>query len=536
MTSAEIVSLVKKLELFSENKTQKAKESHFWAAEQALAHKNSVAEAGGGEEAVRHYHAAGKMTVRERIATCLDPGTFREIDKFVGKTILGDGVVGGCGLIHGRNVFIFGWDFTVIAGTCGHDNANKIVKLHDIALREGCPIIGLNDSGGARIQEGMLSLAAYSRIFYGNAAKLSGRVPQISLIMGNCAGGAVYSPAMTDLIIMTQYSFMAITGPIVLKAATGVEVSAGDLGGAHVQEGSAGVVHLVARDDLEALSMVRDFLGFLPQNFHEKPPVAPSADPIDRPAEICARVLDTAGENAFDMRVVIADILDDGYYFELQKNFAPNISIGLGRIAGIPVGVIANNSRYHAGCLDIDSSCKAARFVNMCNLFNIPIVNFVDVPGFLPALEQERGGIIRHGSKLLFAQCVADVPKIAIVIRKAFGGAYCVMLSKDICTDRVFAVPSASLAVMGATGAVDVLCRREFSRLQDPKAREQRRQELIAQYNEEHLHPWEAAQVGKIDEVVSAFHLRQAVARELPSLFANYRPPREDRKYPNIPL
>jgi propionyl-CoA carboxylase beta chain len=444
--------------------------------------------------------------------------------------------VGGWGYIHGRKTFIFAWDFTIIGGTCGHDNANKIIKLQSMALKEGCPIIGLNDSAGARIQEGMLSLAAYSRIFYGNSARLSGRVPQISLIMGNCAGGAVYSPAMTDIIIMTDYSFMAITGPIVLKAATGIDVKATELGGAKIQEEMSGVVHLTAPDDHRALALAREFLRFVPQNFREKPRMLSTNDPGERPTRVSYEVLKGAGDNAFDMRVIVTDVLDDGYYFELQKNFAPNISIGLGSVAGIPLGVIANNSKYHAGCLDINSSCKAARFVNFCNLFNIPILNFVDVPGFLPALEQEQRGIIRHGSKLLFAQCVADVPKISLLIRKAFGGAYCVMLSKDIQADRVFALPSAKLAVMGAEGAVDVIYRRELDALPDPKLREKRRQELIAQYNQEHLHPWEAAQVGKIDEVIHATDLRRAIARELPSLFASYCPCQEDRKYPNIPL
>jgi propionyl-CoA carboxylase beta chain len=529
-------SLVKRLRLFPSSDKAKILQGSFTQAEQALQEKLKLAETGGGEVAIRRYHATGKMTARERIQACLDPNTFNEIDKFVGKTILGDGVVGGWGLVHDRKTFIFAWDFTIIAGTCGHDNANKIVKLHDMALKEGCPLIGINDSAGARIQEGMLSLAAYSRIFYGNSAKLSGRIPQISLIMGNCAGGAVYSPAMTDLIIMTDYSFMAITGPIVLKAATGVSVKASELGGARIQEESAGLVHLTAPDDLKALQFVREFLSFVPQNFREKPLIQPTTDPWDRPTEVSHEILQAIEDNAFDMRVIVTDVLDDGYYFELQKNFAPNISTGFGRVVGIPVGVIANNSKYHAGCLDINSSCKAARFVNFCNLFNIPILNFVDVPGFLPSLEQERGGIIRHGSKLLFAQCVADVPKISLIIRKSFGGAYCVMLSRDIHADRAFALPSAQIAVMGGAGAVDVVYRRELTAIQDEKQREKRRQELIVLYNKEHLNPWEAAQAGKIDDVIAATQLRRAVAQELPSLFASYRPAQADRKYPNIPL
>lgn len=418
-----------------------------------------------------------------------------------------------------KKIFIFAWDFTVIAGTCGHDNANKIVKIHDLAQKERCPIIGLNDSGGARIQEGMLSLAAYSRIFYGNSSKLSGRVPQISLIMGNCAGGAVYSPAMTDFIIMTQNSFMAITGPVVLKAATGIEVTAKELGGAEVQEENSGVVHISTPDDRTALNCTREMLEFLPQNYREKPDIIQTKDPLCRPTTFSEKILETAGESSFDMRCIVVDVLDDRYYFEIQKNFARNITIGFGRIAGISVGIIGNNSRYKAGCLDIDASCKAARFVNFCNIFNIPIINFVDVPGFFPSLEQEKGGIIRHGAKLLFAQCIADIPKISIIVRKSFGGAYCVMLSKDIKADRVFSLPSASLAVMGAAGAVDIIYRRDLLAIKDKKQREEKRQSLIDQYNETHLNPWEAAREGKIDEIIYPSQMREVLTRELPSLF-----------------
>lgn len=531
----EIAPLVKRLNLFPQTNSKKGKDS-FAEAENELFEKAKAAECGGGEVSLLRSHASGKMTARERIHDCLDSGSFQEIDKFVGRTIPGDGVVGGWGYVHGRKTFIFAWDFSIVGGTCGHDNSNKVLKLQNMALQEGCPIIGINDSAGARIQEGMLSLAAYSRIFYGNSSKLSGRVPQVSMIMGNCAGGAVYSPAMTDLIVMTDYSFMAITGPIVLKAATGIDVKASDLGGSKVQEESSGVVHLTAEDDSRAIALVREFLHFVPQNFREKPPVLSTNDPWDRPTEISHAVLKEAGSNAFDMRVIVADVMDNGLYWEIQKNFAPNISIGFGRISGIPVGVIANNSKYHAGCLDINSSCKAARFVNFCNIFNIPIINFVDVPGFLPSLEQEQGGIIRHGAKLLFSQCIANVPKISLIIRKAFGGAYCVMLSKDIQADRVFALPSAKLAVMGGEGAVDVVYRRELDKIIDPAEREKKRQDLIEVYNKEHLHPWEAAQEGKIDKVIHAWELRQTIACELPSLFASYRPPQNDRKYPNIPL
>ncbi|WP_372366619.1 acyl-CoA carboxylase subunit beta [Candidatus Uabimicrobium sp. HlEnr_7] len=526
--------LVKKLQLFC--KEEETTSSIFALKERLFAEKQSLAQQGGGKKAVRVYHSSGKKTARERIQSCVDGEAFYEIDKFVGKTILGDGVITGWGFVKGRKTFLVSWDFTVIAGTCGHDNANKVVKIQEMALKEKCPLIVLNDSGGARIQEGMLSLAAYSRIFYGNSSKLSGRVPQISLIMGNCAGGAVYSPAMTDLIIMTEKSFMAITGPVVLKAATGVEVKASDLGGAHIQEESAGVVHLVAKDDDHALHLAQEFLSFLPQNYSQKPDIKATEDAYDRETKITYELLKEVGDNAFDMRVVIKDVVDDGYFFEIQKKFAPNVSVGFARVAGVPIGIIANNSRYKAGCLDIDSSCKAAKFVNLCNLFNIPIVNFVDVPGFLAALEQERGGIIRHGAKLLFAQCVATVPKISLIIRKSFGGAYCVMLSKDIHTDRVYSLPNATLAVMGAEGAVDVIHRKMLMSIADEKQRQEKRQQLIDQYNEEHLNPWEAAQYGKVDDVIEVKNLRRVLSRELPSLFASYEPPIVDRKFPNIPL
>ncbi|BBM83498.1 acyl-CoA carboxylase subunit beta [Candidatus Uabimicrobium amorphum] len=525
---------VKELKLFTAK--EKAANSTFAAKENLFSEKRSLAKKGGGERAVRVYHGSGKKTARERIQSCVDGGAFYEIDQFVGKTILGDGVVTGWGFVKGRKTFFVSWDFTIIAGTCGHDNASKVVKIQEMALKEKCPLVVLNDSGGARIQEGMLSLAAYSRIFYGNSSKLSGRVPQVSLIMGNCAGGAVYSPAMTDLIIMTEKSFMAITGPVVLKAATGVDVKASELGGAHIQEEHAGVVHLVAKDDDDALRMAQKFLSFLPQSHREKPLVKDTADCSERETKVTYELLKEVGENAFDMRVVIKDVVDDGYYFEIQKNFAPNVSVGFARVAGVPIGIIANNSRYKAGCLDIDSSCKAAKFVNLCNLFNVPIVNFVDVPGFLAALEQERGGIIRHGAKLLFAQCIATVPKISLIIRKSFGGAYCVMLSKDIHTDRVYALPNATLAVMGAEGAVDVIHRKMLAGIEDKDERQKKRQELIDQYNEEHLNPWEAAQYGKVDDVIEAKNLRRVVARELPQLFRSYEPPVADRKYPNIPL
>ncbi len=534
--NSDISSIIADLELFPPEQKQESQDP-FVASHDVLKEKNQIAEQGGGDLAIRRYHQKHKMTARERIEYCLDADTFHEIDKFVGKTTLGDGIVGGWGLIQGRKTFIFAWDFTVIAGTCGYDNAGKVVKLQDMALKEKCPIIGINDSGGARIQEGMLSLAAYSRIFYGNSAKLSGRIPQISLIMGNCAGGAVYSPAMTDLIIMTDYSFMAITGPIVLKAATGVDVKASDLGGARIQEQESGVVHLTAPDDRKALDMAKEFFSFLPSNFREKPAVLDSkSDPANRLTTFSYDLLQGAGENAFDIRVLIKDVVDNSHYFELQKNYAPNVSIGFARISGIPIGIIANNSRYQAGCLDINSSCKAARFVNLCNLFNIPIINFVDVPGFLASLEQERGGIIRHGAKLLFSQCVADVPKISIIVRKSFGGAYCVMLSKDIQADRVFAVPSSVSAVMGASGAVDVIYRKELQKCANPEARAIKRQKLIDQYNKEHLNPWGAAGFGKIDEVIPADQIRIALTQELPHLFSSYQPPKDDRKFPNIPL
>ncbi len=443
-----------------------------------LRQRNRRAELGGGEERVRRQHKAGKKVARERLELLLDRDTFAEIDKFVvhqcpdfgmeEQKVLGDGVVTGSGRIHGRPVFVFAQDFTVFGGSLSGAYARKICKILDLAVKTGVPIIGLNDSGGARIQEGVVSLAGYADIFLRNTLA-SGVVPQISAVMGPCAGGAVYSPAITDFVFMVKNSsYMFVTGPDVIKAVTHEEVSAEELGGAGTHAGTSGVAHFAAESEEECLALIRELLTFLPQNNLEDPPLQATTDPVDRIDETLQSVVPDQPDKPYDMKDIIRTVLDDHYFFEVHAEYAPNIVVGFGRLGGRPVGIVANQPAHLAGCLDINASLKGARFVRFCDCFNVPLVTFEDVPGFLPGTAQEYGGIIKHGAKLLFAYCEATVPKLTVITRKAYGGAYCVMSSKHIRGDANFAYPTAEIAVMGPDGAVNILYRRELEEATDP--------------------------------------------------------------------
>src|SRR5262245_52377216 len=445
---------------------------------------------GGGEERVRRQHKAGKKTARERLDILLDAGSFLEVDQFVvhqsrdfgmaEQRILGDGVVTGSGRIHGRPVFAFAQDFTVFGGSLSEAYARKICKVMDLAMKTGVPIIGLNDSGGARIQEGVVSLAAYADIFL-RTTLASGVVPQISAVMGPCAGGAVYSPAITDFVFMVKHSsYMFVTGPDVIKAVTHEEVSAEELGGATAHGTTSGVAHFAADSEEECLALIRELLTFLPQNNLEDPPLRPTQDPPDRRDDVLQTIVPEQPNKPYDMKDIIGTVVDDHYVFEVQGSFAPNLIIGFGRLGGRPVGIVANQPAHLAGCLDINASIKGARFVRFCDCFNIPLLTFEDVPGFLPGTAQEYGGIIKHGAKLLFAYCEATVPKLTVITRKAYGGAYCVMSSKHIRGDVNLAFPTAEIAVMGPEGAVNILYKREMDasldqqELRDEKTREYR--------------------------------------------------------------
>ncbi|HYK21046.1 MAG TPA: acyl-CoA carboxylase subunit beta, partial [Pyrinomonadaceae bacterium] len=445
-----------------------------------LRERSVQAEQGGGGARIEKQHEAGKMTARERIEFLLDEGSFEEFDKLVvhrskdfgleKQLYPGDGVVTGHGLIDGRNVFVFAQDFTVFGGSLSETHAEKICKVMDLAMKVGAPIVGLNDSGGARIQEGVVSLGGYADIFLRNTLA-SGVVPQISCIMGPCAGGAVYSPAITDFNIMVKdTSYMFITGPDVIKTVTHEEVTKEELGGAVTHNSVSGVAHFAADSDEHALRIVRELLSFIPSNNLEDPPRVEVTDPIDRVEPKLNEIVPEASNRPYDIRQVINHVVDDGYFFEVQQMFAPNICIGFARLGGRPVGVVANQPAYLAGVLDIDASVKGARFVRFCDCFNIPLVTFEDVPGFLPGVSQEHGGIITHGAKLLYAFAEATVPKLTVITRKAYGGAYCVMASKHIRTDVNFAWPTAEIAVMGAEGAVGILYRRELKEAQDKES------------------------------------------------------------------
>ncbi len=503
---------------------------------------NEQAEKGGGEHRINRQHDAGKMTARERIDLFLDPGTFVELDKLVthrcsdfdmeSKKIPGDGVVTGYGKVDGRTVYVFAQDFTVFGGSLSGAYAQKICKVMDMAMRNGAPVIGLNDSGGARIQEGVVSLAGYADIFYRNV-RASGVVPQISAIMGPCAGGAVYSPAITDFIFMVQEtSYMFITGPDVVKTVTSQEVTKQDLGGAHVHSETSGVSHFEAGNEEECIAKIRELLSFLPSNNAEDPPHVPTDDPIDREEDKLDTLVPENPSRPYDMTEVIEAVVDDGYFFEVQEQYARNLVIGFARLSGHSVGIVANQPAHLAGVLDINSSVTGARFVRFCDAFNIPLITLVDVPGFLPGVDQEYGGIIKHGAKLLYAFAEATVPKITLITRKAYGGAYDVMSSKHIGADINLCYPTGEIAVMGPNGAVNIIFRKELAEADDPAAR---KDELVEEYRETFANPFKAAELGYIDEVILPTKTRKRLIQSL-EMLQNKRDTLPPKKHGNIPL
>lgn len=503
---------------------------------------NKRAEESGGKAKIDKQHQLGKFTARERINFLLDEGTFEEFDKFVThrcndfemekQIYLGDGVVTGYGYIDGRPVYVFANDFTVFGGSLSEAFGEKICKIMDLAMKNGCPVIGLNDSGGARIQEGVVSLAAYAEIFLRNTLA-SGVVPQISAIMGPCAGGAVYSPAITDFTIMVkESSYMFITGPEVIKTVTHEEVTPEQLGGAMTHATRSGVAHFAAEDEDHSFEIIRELLSFIPQNNLEDPPFKDTDDPIDRQDEELNNIIPANPNKPYDIRDIITRVADDTYFFEVQPHYAQNIIIGYMRLGGKSVGVIANQPAVLAGCLDIDASIKAARFVRFCDAFNIPLVVFEDVPGFLPGINQEYGGIIKHGAKLLYAFSEATVPKITVVTRKAYGGAYCVMNSKQIRADLNLAYLSAELAVMGPEGAVNIIYRKELLKSDNP---EEFRIQKVDEYRKLFTSPYVAAQRGYIDQIIEPKQTRPKLIKAL-LLLENKRDKNPPKKHGNIPL
>jgi len=507
-----------------------------------LAERGVEAASASGEKAVARQRERGKLLARERLERLLDPGSFVELDRFVRHRETefgmaetrpwGDAVVTGYGTVFGRPVCVFSQDFTVFGGSLSEVFAEKICKVMDMAVKVGCPVVGINDSGGARIQEGVVSLAGYAEIFWRNV-QASGVVPQLSLVLGPCAGGAVYSPAITDFVLMAEgTSYMFITGPDVVKTVTGEEVSFEELGGAHTHASRSGVAHLVASDEDAVLEDARYLLTFLPQNNLESPPYAAPADPIERESAELDTLIPDAPNRPYDMKRVVGLVVDDGAFLELQPEFAPNIVCGFARLGGHAVGVVGNQPAALAGVLDIDASVKAARFVRTCDAFNVPLVTFVDVPGFLPGTAQEWNGIIRHGAKLLYAFAEATVPKLTVITRKAYGGAYDVMSSKHIRADVNLAWPTAEVAVMGPDGAVNIVFRKELEDVDDPDAR---RAELIADYKERFANPYAAAERGYVDDVIEPRRTRPALIRAL-ELHLTKREPGPKRKHGNIPL
>jgi propionyl-CoA carboxylase beta chain len=505
-----------------------------------LKQRSAAAEEGGGKARLDKQRSTGKMTARERIDFFLDEGSFEEFDKFVEhrstdfglaeQQYPGDGVITGHGLVDGREVFVFAQDFTVFGGSLSETHAEKICKIMDLAMKVGAPVIGLNDSGGARIQEGVVSLGGYADIFLRNTLA-SGVVPQISCIMGPCAGGAVYSPAITDFNIMVKdTSYMFITGPDVIKTVTHEDVTKDELGGAMTHNAKSGVAHFAADSDEQALRLTRELLSFIPSNNLENPPFVETTDPSDRADESLNAAVPQSSNQPYDIRDIIHSVVDDGYFFEVQEHFAANIVIGFARLGGFSVGIVANQPAFLAGVLDIDASTKAARFVRFCDCFNIPLITFEDVPGFLPGVNQEHFGIIRHGAKLLYAFAEATVPKITVITRKAYGGAYCVMASKHIRTDINFAYPTAEIAVMGAEGAVGVLYRREIA-----DHDETYRKSKVAEFEQKFANPYVAAKRGFIDEVIEPKFTRPKLIRAL-SLLKNKRDSNPPKKHGNIPL
>ncbi|MFO0584836.1 MAG: carboxyl transferase domain-containing protein [Anaeromyxobacter sp.] len=500
------------------------------------------AELGGGEDRIAKQHESGKLTARERIELFLDPGTFVEMDKF--KThrcidfgmekqkVYGDGVVTGYGLVEGRQVFVFAQDFTVFGGSLSGAFAQKICKVMDLAMEVGCPVVGLNDSGGARIQEGVESLAGYADIFLRNTLA-SGVVPQISVVLGPCAGGAVYSPAITDFIYMVKdTSYMFITGPEVIKTVTHEDVTKEDLGGAKAHSTRSGVAHFALDDEPATIASVRELLSYLPLNNTDDPPAQPCNDPVSRRDEALKTLVPENPNKPYDIKEVIKAIVDDHHFYEVAEHYAMNIIIGFCRLNGRPVGVVANQPQMLAGVLDINASVKAARFVRFCDAFNIPLLTLVDVPGFLPGTDQEWGGIIKHGAKLLYAFAEATVPKVTVITRKAYGGAYDVMASKHIRADVNLAWPSAEIAVMGPDGAVNIIFRKELAGAKDPVAERAR---LVAEYREKFANPYKAAELGYVDEVIRPEDTRPRIIRAF-EMLRTKRQENPPRKHGNIPL
>jgi acetyl-CoA carboxylase carboxyltransferase component len=504
--------------------------------------KKAAAKLGGGEERIARQHARGRMTAHERLELLLDKGSFREMDVFVthdsndfglgDQKILGDGVVTGYGTINGRLVYVYSQDFTVFGGSVSRAHAMKICKIMDMAMKNGAPIIGLNDSGGARIQEGVHSLAGYAEIFYRNVIA-SGVVPQISLIMGPCAGGAVYSPAITDFVVMVKdTSHMFVTGPDVIKAVTHEDVTFEQLGGASVHAGKSGVAHFAAENEEDALFLAQQLVGYLPANNMDDPPVVPAQDdPLRQAPELDSIIPDTPNK-PYDMKTVIKHIVDDGQFLEVHEHWATNVLVGFSRLGGRPVGIVANQPAILAGVLDVDASQKAARFVRFCDAFNIPLIVLEDVPGFMPGLTQEHGGIIRHGAKLLYAFAEATVPKLTVIVRKSYGGAYCVMNPRHVGADLVLAWPSAEIAVMGPDGAVNVIFRREISQAEDPVAR---KAELVEDYRSRFANPYVAASAGFIDNVIEPHETRPRLINAL-EMLRNKQAHLPPKKHGNIPL
>ncbi len=503
---------------------------------QDFKNKNKAAELGGGEKAIEKQKNAGKQTARERINMLLDDDTFVEVDKFVvhdshnynmqNKRIPGDGVVAGYGKIEGRLVYVYAYDFTVFGGSLSRTNANKIVKVQKLALKNGAPIIALNDSGGARIQEGVNALSGYSEIFNQNV-KASGVIPQISAILGPCAGGACYSPALTDFIFMEKdKSYMFVTGPDVVKTVTHEELTKEELGGAVVHSSKSGVAHFVGNDEEETLMMIRELISFLPSNNMEDPPLMSTRDTINRETPEIDKLIPQDSSIPYDIKVLIEEVVDENYFFEIMSQFAQNIVIGFARMGGKPVGIVANQPAYLAGVLDIDASDKAARFIRFCDCFDIPVITFVDVPGFLPGRHQEHNGIIRHGAKIMYAYVEATIPKITLITRKAYGGAYVVMSSKESGADLNLAYPNAEIAVMGAEGAVNILYR---------SSDESERQNALNEYKELFANPYRAAEKGYIDEIILPKDTRVKLLQAL-EMTENKTESNPPKKHGNMPL
>ncbi|MFN8095154.1 MAG: carboxyl transferase domain-containing protein [Vicinamibacteria bacterium] len=500
------------------------------------------AEEGGGAERRERQHREGKLTARERVLGLLDEGTFEELDKLVEHRCLdfgmdrqrvpGDGVVSGFGRVDGRLVCVFAQDFTVFGGSLSETNAQKICKVMDLAMKMGVPVVGLNDSGGARIQEGVASLGGYADIFLRNTLA-SGVVPQISAILGPCAGGAVYSPAITDFNVMVRdTSYMFVTGPDVIRTVTHEEVTKDELGGAMTHNSRSGVAHFAVDDDRACLQLIRELLAYMPANNLEEAPAVETQDPPDRDAPELDTLVPAEPTKPYDMKDLLRAVVDEGRFLEVHEHWAPNIVVGFARFDGRSCGIVANQPAHLAGCLDIDASVKGARFVRFCDAFNIPLVTFEDVPGFLPGTGQEYGGIIRHGAKLLYAFAEATVPKVTVITRKAYGGAYCVMASKHIRTDFNYAWPTAEIAVMGPEGAVNVLYRRELAAAADPEAV---RRQKVAEFREKFANPYVAADRGFVDEIIEPRHTRRRIVSAL-AMARSKRDRNPPKKHGNIPL